>query len=99
MGNQRVQMERALPWLVRWARHADTRDCYLVGIVQNRFFPLRTIAQQPILGVGTGKAVVQGSLSLNMCLLWQQRRGKGFRKKDRVRETRKKRGRRKRDRV
>ncbi len=68
-------MKGALPWLVRWAHLAGARDCYtalsaMVSPVQNIFF--RTvhyfnlcipIAKQP------GKAVVQGRLSLNVCLL------------------------------
>jgi hypothetical protein len=40
MGTQRVQMKGILPWLVRWARHAGTRDfspalAALVSPVQN----------------------------------------------------------------
>jgi hypothetical protein len=43
MGTQRVQMKGVLPWLVRWAGRAGTRDIYsalaaLVGPVQNIFF-------------------------------------------------------------
>ncbi len=67
-------MKGVLPWLVRWARHAGTIDFYpalaaLVNSVQNIFiltvhyFKLCVpFAQQP------GKAVVQGRLSLNVCL-------------------------------
>jgi hypothetical protein len=63
-----------IPWLVRWVRRAGTRDFYpavapLVSPVQNIFlltinyFNLCVpIAQQP------GQAVVQGNLSLNVCL-------------------------------
>ncbi len=29
MGTQRVQMKGILPWLVRWALHAGTRDFFL----------------------------------------------------------------------
>ncbi len=50
-------MEWILPWLVRWACRAGTRDfcpalAALVGPVQNMFFPLHNIAQQP----GSGQA-------------------------------------------
>ncbi len=44
MGTQRVQMKVLLPWLVRWACRAGTRDfvlhalAVLVGPVQNIFF-------------------------------------------------------------
>jgi hypothetical protein len=43
MGTQRVQMKGVLPRLIRWARHAGTRDFYLalaalVSPVQNIFF-------------------------------------------------------------
>jgi hypothetical protein len=48
MGTQRVQMQGVLPWLVRWACRAGTRDFYsalaaLVGPVQNIFSPPYTI--------------------------------------------------------
>ncbi len=59
MGTQRVQMKGVLPWLVRWACHASTRDfcsalAALVGKILIFFFPHRiyyfnsfdTIAQQ-----------------------------------------------------
>jgi hypothetical protein len=70
VGTKRVQMKGVLPWLVRWARRAETKDLYpafaiLVSPVQNIFsltvrnfslyFP---IAQQP----GHGQAIVQGRL-------------------------------------
>ncbi len=50
METQRVQMKGVLPWLVRWACRADSRDFYsalaaLVGPVQNIFFPHRTLFQ------------------------------------------------------
>jgi hypothetical protein len=41
MGTQRVDMKGAIPWLVRWACRAGTRDfclVHLVGTVQNIFF-------------------------------------------------------------
>ncbi len=43
MGTQRVQMKGVLPWLVRWARRAGTRDFYpalaaLVSPAQNIIF-------------------------------------------------------------
>ncbi len=74
MGTQSVQMKEVLPWLVRWACQAGTRDLYpalaaLVSPVKNicflivHYFNLCVpIAQQP------GQAVVQGRLSLNECL-------------------------------
>jgi hypothetical protein len=60
-------MRGVLPWLVRWARRAGTRDLCaalfaLVGPVQN-FFVLTSfvpISQQ------AGQAVVQCRLSLHM---------------------------------
>jgi hypothetical protein len=67
-------MKGVLPWLVRWARRAGTRDFYpalaaLVSPVQNVFFLTVhclnlcvSIAQQ------AGQAVVQGRLSLNVRL-------------------------------
>jgi hypothetical protein len=66
----RLQMNGVIPWLVRWARRAGTIEFYpasaaLVSPVQNIFFSsiyVSPIAQQP------GKAVVQGRLSLNVCL-------------------------------
>ncbi len=75
MGTQRVQMKGVLPWLVRWASRADTRDfcsalAALVGPVQNTCFLtvhyLNSFA--PIaLQAGAG-AAVQGRLSLGLCL-------------------------------
>jgi hypothetical protein len=74
MGTYGVQIKGVLPWLVRWARRAGTRDFYialaaLVSPVQNMFFltvhqfnVCVPIAQQP------GQAVVRGRLSLNACL-------------------------------
>jgi hypothetical protein len=43
-------MKEVLPWLVRWARHACTRDfcpalTALVDPIQNNFSPLRTLFQ------------------------------------------------------
>ncbi len=67
-------MKEVLPWLVRWARRARTREFCpaldaLVIQVQNiiflsvHYFNLCVpMAQQP------GQAVVQGRLSLNECL-------------------------------
>jgi hypothetical protein len=76
MGALGVQIKGVLPWLVRWACRAGTRDfcpalAALVSPVQNiTFFTalfftiLVPIAQQP------GQAVVLGRLSL--CLCWHQ---------------------------
>ncbi len=70
-GTQRVKLQGALPWFVRWIRRAGTRDFYaldaLVSKVQKKIFLvvyyLRVpIAQQP------GQSVGQGRLSLNVCL-------------------------------
>jgi hypothetical protein len=71
MGTYRVKMKGVIPWLVRWACRAGTRDFYpalaaLVRPVQNIFFltvHFSTICfdhidQQP------GQAVVPGRLSL-----------------------------------
>ncbi len=73
MGTYRVQMKRDLPWLVRLARRAGTRDLFaftaLVSPAQNIFFLTAhfitlwvPIAQQTV------QAVVQGRLSPNMSL-------------------------------
>jgi hypothetical protein len=50
MGTQRVQMKGGLPWLVRLALRAGTKDfcpalAVLVGPVQNIFFSHRTLFQ------------------------------------------------------
>jgi hypothetical protein len=78
-------MKGALPWLVRWVRHADTRDfnpalAALVSPVQNISFltvhyfkSYVPVAQQP------GQAVVQGRLSLNVCLRLRTRKTAGQR--------------------
>ncbi len=67
-------MKEVLPWLVRWACRAGTRDFYpalaaLISPVQRNFFLTIHyfnlgvhIAQQ------LGQAVVQGRLFLNVCL-------------------------------
>jgi hypothetical protein len=63
-------MKGILPYLVRWARSAGTRDFYpalaalMVSTVQNIFFLNVHFfhLQQP------GKAVVQGRLSMNVFL-------------------------------
>jgi hypothetical protein len=74
MGTQRVLMKGVLPWLVRRACRAGTRDFYpvlaaLVGQVQKYFFitihyftSFVPIAQQ------AGQAALLGHPSLNMCL-------------------------------
>jgi hypothetical protein len=78
MGTQRVQMKGGLPLVVRWARRAGKREVYpalaaLVSPVQNSFSSPCTTSiyvspssQQP------GQAVVQGRLSLNVCLHKEQ---------------------------
>ncbi len=48
MGTQRVQLKGILPWLVRWACRAGTRDFFsalsaLVSSMQNIFFPHHTL--------------------------------------------------------
>jgi hypothetical protein len=77
MGAQRVQMKGVLPWLVRWACRASTRDfcsalAALVGPVQKNFSPtvhyfnsFVPVAQQ------AGQAAMLGRLSLSMCL-WSE---------------------------
>jgi hypothetical protein len=67
-------MKGVLPWLIRWAYHAVTRDfcpalAALVGLVQNIFFLIvhyfnlyAPIAQQ------ARQAVVLGRQYLSMCL-------------------------------
>ncbi len=65
-------MKEVLPWLVSWARRAGTRDLAALS-AQYKLFTSSPytiliyvspipIAQQP------GHAVVQGRLSLNVCL-------------------------------
>jgi hypothetical protein len=71
MGTHGVHMKKAIPWLVRWARSADTRDFVLPWklwsastkyffLAANYFTLFVSIAQQP------GQAVVPGFVSLNM---------------------------------
>jgi hypothetical protein len=74
MGTQGVQKKEVLPWLVRWAPCAGTKDfcSALVDVVcpvHSMFFitvqyfsAFVPIAQQ------AGRAVVLGHLSLNLCL-------------------------------
>ncbi len=76
MGTQSVQMKEVLSWLVRWARHAGTRDFYpalaaLVSPVQNispyTIFNLCIpIAQQP--GQACSRAGPPMSLNVRLCL-------------------------------
>ena len=69
-------MKGVLPWLVRWACRASTRDFYpalaaLVGPVQKIFFSsLQTILFHFICPIAqqAEQAVVLGRLSLSMCL-------------------------------
>ncbi len=74
MGTQRVQMKGLLPWLVRWASRAGTRDfcssmTALVGPIQNIFF-LAVYYFNAFVPIGqqAGQAAVLGHLSLRMCL-------------------------------
>ncbi len=68
-GDSKSTNERVLPWLVRWACRAGTRDfcsalAALVGPVQNFYFSsFVPVAQQ------AGQEAVLGRLSLSMCLL------------------------------
>ncbi len=75
--------ERVLPWLVRWARRAATRDFYsalavLASPEQNIFFLAAHFfhfmcPHRP--ATWGGQLVVPGRLSLNMCLWFQQSAG------------------------
>jgi hypothetical protein len=74
MKTQRVQMKGVLPWLVRRACRAGTRDfcpalAALVGTVRNILFPQCAlfISFVPI-ARKAGQAAVLGRLSLNICL-------------------------------
>ncbi len=63
MGTQRGQMKEVLPWLVRWACRAGTREfcsalAALVGPVQHIFF----------LTIYTTSTAVLGRLSQSVCL-------------------------------
>jgi hypothetical protein len=67
-------MKGVLPWLVRWARRASTRNFYttlaaLACAVTHIFFSLPTVSinVSPI-AHQSGQAVVQGRLSLNVFL-------------------------------
>ncbi len=71
MGAQGEQMEGVLPWLAHWASRAGTRYfcpalAALVSPVQNIFFLGRTLFQ--VIAQQAGQAVVQGRLSLTVCL-------------------------------
>jgi hypothetical protein len=67
-------MTWVLPWLVRWANRAGTRDFWsalapLVGLVQNIFFPIVHIFNSSVPIVQQYRpAVRQGHLSLYACL-------------------------------
>ncbi len=68
-------MKEVLLWLVCWVYRAGTRDfCLvlsaLVDLVQESFFPRRTLFQLicPHRPPQTGQAVVLGCLTLSMCL-------------------------------
>ncbi len=74
MGTQRVQMKGSLPWLVRWADLAGTRDFLSCLSCSSRpgtkyFFPHRTLFQfiWPHRAQQAGQAAVLGHLSLSMC--------------------------------
>ncbi len=76
-GTQRVEMKGIFPWLIRWLLHAFTRFLSRFGCsAQNKIyfnFPQyrRTLFQfmcpSPI-AHQLGQAVVQGRLSMNVCL-------------------------------
>ncbi len=78
-GDLESSMKGALPWLVRWACRAGTRDfCLalgaLVGPEQKYFFPSpHNIAIHLSLSIAqqARQAVVLGRLSLNICLWYQ----------------------------
>ncbi len=71
MGATGEQMEGVLPWLAHWASRAGTRYfcpalAALVSPVQNIFFsrPYTISSYRP----ASWQAVVQGRLSVNVCL-------------------------------
>ncbi len=74
MGTQRVQMKGVLPWLVRWALRAGTRDFCPALAAHVR--PVQNIFSSPVhyynsfvpIAQQDGQAVVSGCLSLNVCL-------------------------------
>ncbi len=78
MGTQRVQKKGVLPWLVRWALHAGTRDfcpalAALVRPVQNIFFlAVHYFFQLICPHRPLSWAVVQDRLPLIVCL-WSYR--------------------------
>jgi hypothetical protein len=78
METQRVQMKGVIPWLVRWACHAGTRDfcpapAALIGPVQN-IFPSPYTISLPLSPSPTklGQAAMLGRQSLSMCLWYRQ---------------------------
>ncbi len=74
MVTQRVKMKSVLPWLVPWALHVGTRDfcpalAALVSPEQNIFSSPDTILIHFVpIAQQAGQEVVQGRLSLNVCL-------------------------------
>jgi hypothetical protein len=70
MGTQRVQVKGVLPWLVHRALHTGTRDFCPAQAQGGPFFPHRTLFRFicPHRLQQAGQAVVQGRLSLNVCL-------------------------------
>ncbi len=65
-------MKGVLPWMVRWALLAGTRDLYsalaALGSPVKHIFHTYTISINVPIAQQLGKAVVHGHLSLNVCL-------------------------------
>jgi hypothetical protein len=71
METQRVQMKGVLPWLGRWARRAGAGDFYpALAALVNPAHCFNLCG--PIARTTWAWAVVQGRLSLNVCLRFRQ---------------------------
>ncbi len=74
-------MKGVLPWLVRWACRAGTRDfcsalAALIGPLQNVFFPHRHYFNSfVIVAQKAGQAAVLGRLSLRLYLWYTVKKG------------------------
>jgi hypothetical protein len=82
MGTQREQMKGILPWLVRWACSACTRDFFALAAlddpVQNDFsLTLHCFNSFVPIAQQAGWAALLGLLSLNVCLCGVQKENTG----------------------
>ncbi len=69
MGTQRVpKMKWVLPWLVRWAFRAGTRDFFLSWLIHSIFLIVPVFQFVVPIAQQAGQAAVLGRLSLSMYL-------------------------------